>query len=260
MPRSNNLIQSVERSIKILDVLAHSGINGLSLGDMSKQVGIGPSTAHHLINTLVVHHIAEQDPISKRYRLGIHLIELGNSALASTSLARIARQPVEQLAQITGQSCSLLAFNGLFRMGILGTTSQQMLSAKAAPLETSTLHATGSGKLLLAFLPEQELQDYLSRTRLERFTASTLTDPEKLLQELAQIRLNRYALDREEYGPGVSCISAAVQDATQSVVGCLDLVFPVYQVTPEQLAEWIDITLKTAAALTRQFRDIGVKI
>lgn len=260
MPRSPNLIQSVERSIKILDVLAHSGSNGLSLGEMSKQVGLGPSTAHHLINTLVTYQVAEQDPISKRYRLGLHLIELGNSALASTTLARIARQPIERLAQATGESCSLLVFNGLFRMKILGTNSQQMLSANAAPLETSTLHATGSGKLLLAFLPEQELKEYLSRTRLERFTASTLTDSEALLQELALIRLNRYALDREEYGPGVSCISAAVQDATQSVIGCLDLVFPVYQHTPEQITEWIEQTLQTAAALTRQFRDIGVKI
>jgi IclR family acetate operon transcriptional repressor len=260
LPRSTNLIQSVERSIKILDVLANSGSNGLSLGEMSKQVGLGPSTAHHLINTLVTYRIAEQDPISKRYRLGIHLIELGNSALASTTLARIACQPVEQLSRATGQSCSLLIFNGLVRMKILGTSSQQILSAKAAPLEINTLHATGSGKLLLAFLPDQELKDYLSRTRLERFTASTLTDIEILIEELDQIRQNRYSLDREEYGPGVSCISAAVQDATRSVIGCLDLVFPVYQITPEQITEWLDQTLQTAAALSRQFRDIGVKI
>jgi IclR family acetate operon transcriptional repressor len=112
----------------------------------------------------------------------------------------------------------------------------------------------------LAFLPDQELKDYLSRTRLERFTASTLTDIEILIEELDQIRQNRYSLDREEYGPGVSCISAAVQDATRSVIGCLDLVFPVYQITPEQITEWLDQTLQTAAALSRQFRDIGVKI
>jgi DNA-binding IclR family transcriptional regulator len=51
-----------------------------------------------------------------------------------------------------------------------------------------------------------------------------------------------------------------VQDATRSVIGCLDLVFPVYQITPEQITEWLDQTLQTAAALSRQFRDIGVKI
>lgn len=260
MPRTIKHIQSIERSIKILDALAQSGSSGLSLGEISKQVGLGPSTAHHLVNTLVVFQVAEQDSISKRYRLGIHLIELGNSALLSTTLARIARQPVEQLAQSTGQSCSLLAFKGLFRTQILGTSSQQMLSAKTAPLEISSLHATGSGKLLLAFLPEQELQDYLSRTRLERFTSSTLTDSDKLVHELEQIRANRYALDREEYGLGVSCISAAVQDATQSVVGCLDLVFPVYQISIDQITEWIHETLQTAAALTRQLQDMGVKI
>lgn len=260
MPRSGNLIQSVERSIKILDGLSQSGNTGLTLGEISKIVGIHTSTAHHLLNTLITYQVAEQDPISKRYRLGIHLIVLGNSALASTTLARIARQPVEQLAKITGQSCSLLVFNGLVRMGILGTTSQQMLSAKAAPLEISTLHATGSGKLLLAFLPEQELLDYLSRTRLERFTASTITDPGKLVQELIQIRVNRYSLDKEEYGLGVNCISAAVQDATHSVVGCLDMVFPVYHIAPDLITDWIEKTCQAAAALTKQFHDIGLKL
>jgi IclR family acetate operon transcriptional repressor len=260
MPMPSNLIQSVERSIKILDVLAQSGNNGLGLGELSKQVGIRPSTAHHLLNTLINYQVTEQDPISKRYRLGIHLIRLGNSALASTTLARIARKPVEHLWKTTGQSCSFLAFNGLVRTQIIGSASQQMLTAKAAPLEISTLHATGSGKLLLAFLPEQELLDYLSRTRLERFTASTITETGKLVEELVQIRIQRYALDKEEYGLGVNCISAAVQDATQSVVGCLDLVFPVYNITPDLILEWIEKTCQDAAALTKQLHDIGLKI
>ena len=257
--RSNTLIQSVERSLKILDALAQGGEVGFTLGEVSKLVGIRSSTAHHLLGTLVAGQVAEQDAISKRYRLGIHLIELGHSAMASTTVARIAGRPVEQLWEATGQSSSMLVFHGLVRTKILGTSSQQMLSAKPAPLDISTLHATGSGKLLLAFLPERELKDFLSRARLERYTASTVTDPARLIDELHRSRVQRYAMDREEYGLGVSCVSAAIQDASQRVIGCLDLVFPIYSSTTEMVADWTRRTCEAARALSEQFRDIGLK-
>ena len=78
--------------------------------------------------------------------------------------------------------------------------SRQILTANSAPLEIFTLHATGSGKLLLAFLPEQELKSYLNSQRLERFTGSTITDPQRLCDELMQIRARKVSFDQEEYG------------------------------------------------------------
>lgn len=265
MARTPNIIQSVERTIKILDALTRGGENGLSLGDVSQAVELQSSTVHHLLASLIHFQMVEQDPNSKRYRLGLHLIELGSSAMNSTTLARVARRPLEQVANATRQSCSLLAFHGLARTQILGTSSQEMLLAQPAPLNVSTLHATGSGKLLLAFLPELDLADYLERVRtgrlrLERFTAYTMTHPNQLSEDLQEIRMQRYALDHEEYGLGVNCIAAAVQDASQSVVGCLDLVFPIYNVTQEQVGEWTTIICQAATALSNQLRELGLKV
>jgi len=133
MPQPVRLIQSVERSLMILDALSRASEIGYSLGEISKEVGINASTTHHLLCTLGYYQVVEQDPVSKRYRLGIHLVELGNSAMASTSLARLARRYVIRLWEYTGQSCSLLVFHGLMRSQILGTSSQQMLSANRLP-------------------------------------------------------------------------------------------------------------------------------
>lgn len=260
MPQPVRLIQSVERSLMILDALSRASEIGYSLGEISKEVGINASTTHHLLCTLGYYQVVEQDPVSKRYRLGIHLVELGNSAMASTSLARLARRYVNQLWEYAGQSCSLLVFHGLMRSQILGTSSQQMLSAKPAPLEVSSLHSTGSGKLLLAFLPEQELQDYLRRTRLERFTASTITKPDDLTRELEEIRIKGYALDCEEYGKGVRCIAVPIKDASLHVVGCLDMVFPGFDVNDEQLLDWVAKACQCAADLSSHLHDIGLVV
>lgn len=258
MPQPPKHIQSVNRALGILDALSEAGDNGFTLGEISKKVQVNPSTVSHLINTLLHNQVVEQDPISKRYRLGIHLIELGNSARNSTSLARVAGQYIERLWEHTEQACSLLIFHGLMRTILMGLTSRKMLTAQGAPLDATTLHSTGSGKLLLAYLPEQEFQDYLRRTRLQRYTATTITDPEKLAEELDHIRQVGYSLDREEHGNGVRCIAAPVQDSTQTVIGCLDVVFPVFNVTDEQIESWITATCKHASDLSDQLRSIGL--
>jgi IclR family KDG regulon transcriptional repressor len=260
MPESGTKIQSVERAIRILDALSRSRETGLTLGQVSKEIGLNSSTAHHLLGTMVNFQLVEQDPATKHYRLGIHLIELGNAALSSTSLPRIARPYVEKLWQATGKSINLLLFHGVMRTAILSTTSREILSVRPAPLEINTLHATGSGKLALAFLPEQELHEFLQHARLTRFTSATITDPDKLVAELTRIRQVGYALDNEEHGENVHCISTPIRDASRRVVGCFDLVFPVYDVSEEQMQEWVKASLDCAQELAQQLIAIGLTI
>lgn len=260
MPDPSTKIQSVERAIKIMDALTQAPTVGLTLGQVAKAVGVNASTVHHILCTLITHQMVEQDPSSKLYRPGIHLIELGNSALSSTGIARVARPYVESIWQSTGQSVTLLVFHGLVRTGILSTSSREILTVQRAPLEITTLHATGSGKLLLAFLPEQDVQDYLHRARLERFTSNTITQPEALLRELEKIRAENISLDHEEHGKGVRCISAPIRDASLRVAGCLDVVFPCYNISEEQIYGWIEQVRENAQKLSQQLRSLGLVV
>jgi DNA-binding IclR family transcriptional regulator len=253
-------IQSVDRSLTIVDTLAKAGEPGLSLGEVSRDVGLNSSTVHHLLATLIYRQVVEQDTLSKNYRLGIHLIELGNAAKNSTSLTRLAKPFVEAAWETTKQGTSLLIFHGLVRTPILGLDSQRIFTAQRAPLEPTTLHATGSGKLLLAFLPEGDLEDYLQQYRLERFTANTISNRETLFTELEQIRQRGFALDCEEYGKGVRCISAPVQDATRRMAGCIDVVYPVSDNQNEQVEEWIKVITRNAAELSQKLRDFDLII
>ena len=260
MHQSFKVIQSVDRSLAILDSLAKASDIGSSLGEISRDTGLHASTAHHLLATLISRQVVEQDAITKLYRLGIHLIELGNVAKKATSLTRLAMPFIEAAWDATQQATSLLIFHGLVRTPIISLDSQKMLTAQHAPLEPRTLHATGSGKLLLAFLPEGELENYLQRYRLERFTANTIANGDVLCQELEKIRQQGYALDHEEYGDGVRCISAPIHDATRQVAGCLDVVYPIFDVEDEQVREWIGDITRNAAGLSGQLRSFELVI
>lgn len=254
------LIQSVERAITVLDIIARAGENGITLKDLSGELGMNPSTTHHLVATLVYHAILEQDPASKRYRLGLHLIELGNAALNSTSLARVALPYLDEIFNQTGHTVSLLVFHGMLRTPLLDVRSHQILTANSAPLEVSTLHATGSGKLLLAFIPEQELRSYLGTMRLERFTGNTITDPDRLCEDLVRIREKGASFDMEEYGNGVRCISVPVQDASRRVVACIDMVFPAFESNEETMHRLTTAMQKAAIQLSAQLRSIGLVV
>jgi DNA-binding IclR family transcriptional regulator len=253
-------IQSVERAVHILNALSRSMEAGLALGQISKEVGINASTTHHLLGTLMQEQIVEQDPVTKTYRLGIHLIELGNAALSSTSLARIARPYLERLWVETGKSISLLLFHGLMRSCILNSTTREILSVRPALLETDTLHATGSGKLALAYLPEKDLENFLRQAKLTRFTQSTITSPEKLQTHLERVRQQGYALDSEEHGEGVNCIATPIRDASRRVVGCFDLVFPLFNVSEEKMQEWVRASLDCAHDLEQKMLSIGLTV
>lgn len=259
-PENAPIIQSVDRAIAILDLIATAGQSGIALKDISQGVGVNSSTVHHLLATLIKRQMLEQDPDSKRYRLGIHLIELGNAALSTTSIARVAQPFLDKAWDQTGHTVSLLVFHGLLRTPLIGVRSRKMVMVNSAPLEVSTLHATGSGKLLLAYLPAGEFQNYLDFARLERFTGATITDPGQLRGELDRIRANGVSLDREEYGDGVSCIAAPVQDSSKRVVGCIDMIFPSYSIDAEQQEQMITSVRQAARGLSNQLREIGLVV
>ncbi len=252
------LIQSVDRAINLLDIVASCGENGISLKELSQQLQLNASTLHHLVTTLTHDRILEQDAASKRYRLGIHLVELGNAAIKNTSIARVAQPYLEQIYAATGKSVSFLAFHGLLRTQLLDVRSRQIITAKSTPLDIFTLHATGSGKLLLAYLPEPEINSFLKSQRLERFTNNTLSDPQRLLEELARIREQGVSYDMEEYGIGVSCISAPVHDASKRVVGCIDMVFPIIEMDDQAMCSVAKIICKATFDLSAQLKNMGL--
>ena len=232
--RQTRRVQAVDHAVDVLECLADTG-TPLGVSDIARRVGLSKAAAHHLLGTLESRRLVMRDDHSAAYRLGWSLYELGSAVASGVDVSRIARPSLDRLALETGESVLL---------GILDDRSVLYLDRGDAPAgfqmaaaagRRSPLHATASGKVLLAFASDELVDRYLGEP-LESFTDATLTDPGELRTQLAEIRSAGYATCWQERELGLCSVSVPLRDHTGETIASLTLAAPAGRLTPENVA------------------------
>jgi DNA-binding IclR family transcriptional regulator len=211
--------------MRVLDAFS-TNARALSLAEICKQTGYPRSTTHRLLASLRDVGLLDQDKDRERYRLGLKLFELGNTVLANMDLHREARPFVAALSHISAQSVHLAVFDG--RQAIVVARSDTQPDGGKAVFESAPAHCTSVGKAILAHQSPQSLERFMSG-RLQRFTDTTLTDPDVLKVQLAEIRARGYALDEGEHQPGLRCIGAPIRDISGRVFAAISVSGPTWK-------------------------------
>lgn len=216
------IIQSVERALQILDLFNEQATE-LKITEISKQMGLSKSTLHSLLKTLQLHGYIDQNPDNEKYCLGMKLVERGHFVVGTMDIRQKAKSWLSTLSQETGQTTHLGILDGNEGVYIEKIEGKQAAIAYSRIGRRLPVHATAIGKVLLAWLGDEELTALLDGYQFTGFTPSTLTDRASLLAALAQTRHNRYALDNEENEPGVRCIAVPVWNHESRVIAALSL-------------------------------------
>ena len=233
--RGPRRVQAVEHCIDVLDCMSKAG-RPIGVSDLARKTGRSKATVHHLLSTLEERRFVMQDPESSLYRLGWALYELGSSVVRDVELTRVARPYLDRLAAQTGESVLL---------GILDHDSVLYLDRGEAPGGLSMvanagrrgpLHATASGKVLLAFSNDTRLIERVLAGNLPKLTKTTITSPEALRRQFAQVRTKGYAACWQEREVGLSSVAVPVRNYTGQVAGSLTLAGPASRLTPRTLA------------------------
>lgn len=257
MPRTRTLketetVQAVSRAFLILETLARSG-RALTLTELAGKVQLKLTTVHRLLTTLIVHGFAEQETATMRYRLGLKAFEIGYAALSSMDVRTIARPIMKELAEKLNETINLAILDRgeVVYIDQIESTKIVIVKMFARVGSRGPAHCTGSGKVLLAGLPDEELRALLRKMRLERFTAQTLTNPDALLAELRRIRLQGYAIDRGERDEGVYCVAAPIRNHEGRVVAALSISAPLQRIQEDEAVnEFIAAARTTADAIS----------
>ena len=217
-------IQSVDRAITLLEAIAEAG-GECSLTELSHRTHLNISTCHHLLSTLVQRGYVAKVPVRRSYALGARIHYLCNASLQVDLPARAAPF-IEQINEKTGETVHLAVLQGDAMMKIAKRESRHPVRVDTGTLGKSDApHATASGKAMLAWLPEDDMRRVLAKG-LPRFTPKTITEWPALIEALRHVRRNGFAMDDEEYQPGVICVGAPIRDHNGAVVGAISASTP----------------------------------
>jgi DNA-binding IclR family transcriptional regulator len=244
--KERTAIQVIDRMMSLLDVLAERS-GSVSLKELAQATALHPSTAHRILNDMVVGRFVDRGEQAGSYRLGMRLLELGNLVKARLSVREAAIEPMRELHRRTGQTVNLSVRQGDEIVYVERSYSERSgMQVVRAIGGRAVLHLTSSGKLFLAHDDPRVVRSYATRTGLAGHTRNSITDPARLERELAQVRARGYARDNEELEPGVRCIAAAVRDDSGLIVAGLSLSAP-----SERMQDaWIEDLQATAARIS----------
>jgi DNA-binding IclR family transcriptional regulator len=236
------LVQSVDRALSILEILARRRDAGVT--DIGKELGVHKSTAFRLLAVLESRGFVEQAEERGTYRLGFGIVRLAGALTAQLDLTRQSRSACERLAADLGETVNVAILDGDRAVNITQIRGAASVASHNWVGQQTPLHATSSGKVLLAFAPAGVSASLLAGP-LERFTAATITDAAVLELQLEQIRAVGWGCTVEEYEVGLNAIAAAVRGADGAVVAALSISGPAYRLAPDSFP---DVAARVIAA------------
>jgi IclR family acetate operon transcriptional repressor len=233
--------KALVKGIALIDLLA-AAPQGLRLTDVVREAELPKGTVLRLLDTLLdADLIREMDGV---YRLGPRCAAWGSAFLDGLELRSLARDLLERLVEISGETAHLGVVDGTRTLYIDKIDSPHSLRMFSRVGLRSRLYCTGLGKALLAFSGDA-LVDEVIAEGLVRLTENTITDVEELRAEMARIRRSGYSIDDVENEEGVRCTGAPVFDHNGEVVAAISVAGPIHRMTRERLA---DLAPKVAEA------------
>ena len=216
-------IQSVDRALRVFDTVATAGY-GITVSEISKKVGLNISTCHHLITTLVQRRFLTHLGRMRGYALGPRLNELLEISESECDPEVLLAKDIKLLGEKLGHGVQFAELKGTSLITKLSFPSSKDNIKEPSEVEKMTaLHATATGKAILAWIPDTELVRIISTNGLNSFTSQTIVSLSGLIEELRLVRRRKFAVDDQEFCNGIVCIGAAIRQDAGAVVGSISI-------------------------------------
>jgi DNA-binding IclR family transcriptional regulator len=238
-------VQSVDRALRLLNGVAAAAPLGETAAALAARCDINRATAWRLLGTLEAHGLVERDPTTNRYKIGLALVRM-SAAAGYDGLVRKTRHVLERVAAQTGETADI-AVAGTHGVTYVGEVTPPSVLAVSWLAREVPLHATSTGKAFLAWLPPDEALA-LVENPLRGFTDTTLTNPRRLMEELAQTRVRGYAECAGELEPTLYGVSAPVLGTDGGrPVAVFSIWGPVTRVPVSRFAQLGPVAIEAAA-------------
>ncbi len=242
---------TVHKLLSLLELVA-AREHPVTLADMAAASGAPKPTVHRWMAALTGAGLLQRAPDGRRFELAPRASQLAFSVLANRPGAALRHDILQRVAHDAGESCNLTVLHGSQVTYIDRVEAKWPLRITFQRGSQVPVHCSASGKMFLALMSPAKRDVLLDRLPLDRFTENTLTDRDELAKDLRAIRKQRYALDREEYLPGLICLAVPVFQRTGRVCSCvaaLAIQAPVARLDVERILDSLPKLQAAAQAL-----------
>lgn len=233
-------VQSVDRAVTILELLAKDGTVGVTA--LASALNVHKSTASRLVAALEQRGLVEQVEERGKYRLGVGILRLAGATNARLDLVQEARPVCRRLAAESGETVNVVIISGGAALYIDQIVGPSTLSSYNWVGQHIPLHATSNGKVLLSGLSSGEIEALVGE--LTAYTPSTTTDRQQLADELAVVRARGYAVARDELDVGLTAIAGPVHNAHGEIIASLSVSGPSFRMGEERISSLIPLVVR----------------
>ena len=237
------------RLIGLLEVIA-SRDERYSLQRLVEETKLPKPTLHRMLQQLETAGLLQRENDGRLYATGTRLRRLAENLLLNDSHHGARHAVLRHLVEEVGESCNITALSGSEVIYLDRVETAAPLRFYLHPGSRVPAHCSASGKVFLAQMTPAQRHRLLGHAPLERYTAKTVTDGEGIEREVARVRKDGYALDDEEFLPGLLCIAVAVPaDGARSNL-CVAIQAPVMRASIETARRWLPALKRAARALS----------
>ncbi|GAB6172870.1 IclR family transcriptional regulator [Paradesulfitobacterium aromaticivorans] len=249
---NKEMVRAVERALNILEELAKNQGYPKRITELATSLGLGKTTVHRLLRTLVSKGYVNKAEDSDKYCLGLKMMELGGVVARNLEPRSQAAQIIKQLAADTGQTVHLAVQANGEVVYIEKVESKGSIKMASFVGQRSYLHSTGLGKAICAFLPLEEVEVYLKEKGMPRRTSRTIVSWQEFKDHMAQIRAQGYAIDEMENEESIRCVAAPVFDHDGRVIAAISVAGTVLQVTHDRVESLARQVVSAAAEVSER--------
>ena len=242
-------VRSIDRALQILDCFDDDHPTW-GLTEISQEVGLHKATTHRIMTTLLNFKYLEKTNDGQKYRLGLRLASLGFSVVRRMDLRSEALPHMRQIVDQFDEACDLSIFDRWEVFYVEVVQSNHALTIAAAPGMRLPAYCTASGKVFLAFLPEDVFNRTIQRP-MTKLTPNTITDPLILKIQLEEIRKQGYGVDSEEMEVGIKAISAPIFNQDNKITAAIRIPAPTSRIPESKIPELAEALIITSKKISR---------
>jgi DNA-binding IclR family transcriptional regulator len=248
-------VQSVDRALSVLEYLAREGESGVS--EVAAAMEVHKSTAFRLLGALEARGYVEQTQERGKYSLGFGVVRLASAVSGQLDVSRQAAPVCDRLAIEIGETMNVAVLEEHYAVHVSQRFGPSAVTTHNWVGQLTPLHATASGKVLLAHVNGERRSSLLRRSELVRFTPHTLTSVAEIEKELSRCLERGYAVVREEYEIGLNALAVPIRDADGSVTAAVSASGPAYRFDDARMEEITPSLIAGAAEISYRLGYLG---